>query len=85
MLTTYILGSLALIIKPGPDLMCLLATALSEGRVRALALMAGLICGCWLWILFLSLGVASFFAGHPAVMTAIQIVGVCYIGYLAFL
>jgi len=83
MLITYVLGSLALIIKPGPDLMCLLATALSEGRVRALALMVGLIFGCWLWVLLLPLGVASFLFGHPAMMTAIQIVGVCYIGYLA--
>lgn len=85
MLTTYIFGSLALIIKPGPDLMCLLATALSEGRVRAMALMAGQMFGCWLWILLLPLGVASFFTSHPAVMTAIQIVGIGYIGYLAFL
>ena len=27
MLTTYIVGCVALIIKPGPDLMCTLATA----------------------------------------------------------
>ncbi len=64
--------------------MCVLATALSEGRARAATLMAGLILGCWLWILLLSAGVASFFTSHPAVMTAIQIVGVAYIAYLAF-
>ena len=43
MLTTYILGCFALIIKSGPDLMCTLATALSEGKGRACTLMAGLI------------------------------------------
>ena len=29
MLATYIIGSLALILKPGPDLTCTIATALS--------------------------------------------------------
>lgn len=84
MLTTYIIGCVALIIKPGPDLMCTLATAISEGKVRASTLMAGLILGCWLWVLLLSVGVASFFTSHPAVMMAIQFVGIAYIGYLAF-
>ncbi len=84
MLTTYIIGCIALIIKPGPDLMCTLATALSDGKARASTLMSGLVLGCWLWIWLLAAGVASFFTSHPAVMTAIQLVGVAYIGYLAF-
>ena len=84
MFTTYIIGCLALIIKPGPDLMCTLATALSCGKVRASTLMAGLILGCWLWVLLLTAGVASIFIKYPSVMTAIQIVGIVYIGYLAF-
>ena len=83
MLTTYIIGCVALIIKPGPDLMCTLATAISDGKVRASTLMAGLILGCWLWVLLLSAGVASFFVDHPVVMTSIQVVGIAYIGYLA--
>ena len=83
MLTTYIIGCVALIIKPGPDLMCTLATAISDGKVRASTLMAGLILGCWFWVLLLSAGVASFFTDHPAVMTAIQLIGISYIAYLA--
>lgn len=84
MLITYIIGCIALIIKPGPDLMCTLATALSEGKARASTLMAGLILGCWIWIWLLTAGMASFFASHPSVMKAIQLLGVAYIGYLAF-
>ena len=72
MLTTYIIGSLALIVKPGPDLMCTIATALSGGKTRAVTLMLGLMTGCWIWILLLTAGVASFLANHPAAMTAIQ-------------
>ena len=34
-------------------------------------------------VILLSLGVASFFVDHPGVMTAIQCVGVLFIGYLA--
>ena len=84
MFTTYIIGCVALIIKPGPDLMCTFATALSEGKARASTLMAGLILGCWLWVGLLAAGVASFFTDHPAVMTAVQLVGISYIAYLAF-
>lgn len=43
MLTTYIIGSLALIVKPGPDLTCTIATALSDGKARAATLMLGLV------------------------------------------
>lgn len=83
MLTTYIIASLALIVKPGPDLTCVIATALADGKARAAMLMFGLVAGCWIWILLLTVGVASFFAGHPAVMSAIQTVGAGYIAYLA--
>ena len=83
MLATYIIGSLALIVKPGPDLMFVIATAISGGKARALNLMAGLILGCWLWILVLVAGVASVFTDHPAVMFAIQLAGTAYIAYLA--
>ena len=83
MLVTYIIGSLALIIKPGPDLTCTIATALADGKARAATLMAGLIIGCWLWILILAAGVATVFTHHPAVMLSVQIVGAAYIAYLA--
>ena len=84
MLVTYIIGSLALIIKPGPDLTCTIATALADGKARATMLMVGLITGCWLWILILAAGVATVFTHHPAIMLSIQIAGTAYIAYLAF-
>ena len=84
MLTTYIVGCIALIIKPGPDLTCTIATALADGKARATTLMFGLIAGCWLWILLLTAGVASFFTAHPTTMTVIQIIGAAYIAYLAY-
>ena len=83
MLVTYIIGSLALIIKPGPDLTCTIATALADGKARATTLMVGLILGCWLWILILAAGVATVFTHHPAVMLSVQIAGTAYIAYLA--
>jgi threonine/homoserine/homoserine lactone efflux protein len=84
MLLTYIIGCIALIAKPGPDLMCLAATAIAYGRRAAFPLMAGQIVGCWLWILLLAAGFAPFFVDCPKAMMAVQAVGVCYIGYLAF-
>ena len=84
MLTTYVIGSLALIVKPGPALTCTNATALSDGKARATTLMFGLVTGCWIWILLLTVGVASFFTAHPTTMTVIQIAGAAYIAYLAY-
>lgn len=84
MTTAYILGCLALIMKPGPDMTCTLATAIAEGKARATAFMCGLILGCFLWIVLLSVGAASFFETHRAVTLSIQIAGAAYIAYLAF-
>ena len=84
MLTTYIIGCVALIRQTGPDLTCTIATALADGKARATTLMTGLIAGCWLWILLLTAGVASFFTAHPTTMTIIQIIGAAYIAYLAY-
>ena len=83
MLVTYIIASFALIMKPGPDLTCVIATALADGKARAATLMAGLVLGCWIWVIVLSAGVASVFTRHPAVMLSIQAVGTAYIAYLA--
>ena len=58
-LVTYLIGCIGLIIKPGPDLLCTISTALSHGRARACCLMAGLVAGCWIWILLLALGAAA--------------------------
>ncbi len=82
-MTAYIAGCLALIVKPGPDLMCTIATAIAHGKAEAAKFMCGLMLGCWLWILLLAAGAAAFFAGHPAVTKAIQFVGLAYISYLS--
>ena len=82
-LVTYLIGCIGLIIKPGPDLLCTISTALSHGRARACCLMAGLVVGCWIWILLLALGAAAFLVAHPLVMSAIRYGGMAYIGYLA--
>ena len=82
-LLTYIIGCLGLIIKPGPDVLCTIATALTHGKMRAICLMCGLILGCWIWILLLALGAAAFFETHTGVMLTIRYLGMAYIGYLA--
>lgn len=83
-LLIYLVGCVGLIIKPGPDLLCTVSTALSHGRARAVCLMGGLVLGCWLWIVLLSLGVAAFLQTHAVVLSAIRYGGMAYIGFLAF-
>ena len=83
-LITYLIGCIGLIIKPGPDLLCTVATALSHGRARAVCLMSGLVLGCWLWVVLLALGVAAFLQAHGAALSAIRYGGMAYIGFLAY-
>ena len=82
-IAAFILASLALIAKPGPDAMFLLATTLERGRAAGLAAMCGLIAGCAAWIVLLACGVDAFFGAHPAVFQAVRAGGVMYILYLA--
>lgn len=82
-LLIYLVGCVGLIIKPGPDLLCTVSTALSHGRARAVCLMGGLVLGCWLWIVLLSLGVAAFLQTHAGVLSVIRYGGMAYIGFLA--
>lgn len=83
-LVTYLIGCVGLIIKPGPDLLCTVSTALSHGRARAICLMGGLVLGCWLWVVLLALGVAAFLQTHSLVMSIIRYGGMAYIGFLAY-
>ncbi len=83
-LVTYLIGCIGLIIKPGPDLLCTVSTALSHGRARAVCLMGGLVLGCWLWVLLLSLGVAAFLQAHGLALSVIRYSGMAYIAFLAY-
>ena len=81
-LVTYLIGCVGLIIKPGPDLLCTVSTALSHGRARAICLMGGLVLGCWLWVVLLALGVAAFLQTHSLVMSIIRFCALVPVVYL---
>lgn len=81
-LVTYLIGCVGLIIKPGPDLLCSVSTALSHGRARAICLMGGLVLGCWLWVVLLALGVAAFLQTHSLVMSIIRFCALVPVVYL---
>ena len=81
-LVTYLIGCVGLIIKPGPDLLCTVSTALSHGRARAICLMGGLVLGCWLWVVLLALGVAAFLQTNSLVMSIIRFCALVPVVYL---
>lgn len=81
-LVIYLIGCVGLIIKPGPDLLCTVSTALSHGRARAICLMGGLVLGCWLWVVLLALGVAAFHQTHSLVMSIIRFCALVPVVYL---
>ncbi len=80
---TYLIACSALILKPGPDIMCTLATALSYGRMRAIGYLFGLISGCMVWVAIVAFGFHVFLGNHPQILSALRIAGISYLAYLA--
>ena len=80
---TYLIACSALILKPGPDSMCTLATALSYGRMRAIGYLLGLISGCMVWVAIVAFGCHVVLGNHPQVLSGLRIAGITYLTYLA--
>lgn len=80
---TYLFACSALILKPGPDLMCTLATALSYGRLRAIGYLLGLISGCLVWVALVAFGFHVVLGNHPQFFSGLRLAGITYLTYLA--
>lgn len=83
-LATMIAGFAFAALSPGPNLLAVAATALAEGRLAALTVVAGIATGAIVWSLAMFSGVSSLVTAFPAMMRVFSLVGAVYLSWLAF-
>ena len=81
-LTEYILGTIAIILLPGPNSMYVLTVAAQQGVRRGYSAAVGVFVGDFVLILVTVLGAATLLREVPQIFTALKIIGGLYLGYL---
>ncbi|MDO4683954.1 MAG: leucine efflux protein LeuE [Lautropia sp.] len=83
-LPTYLIGTLAVILLPGPNSMFCLAMAARQGVAAGYRAAAGIIVGDGILILATILGAGTLFKLYPPVFDAIRLVGGLYLAYIGW-
>ena len=71
-------------VSPGPSNMAIMGTAMSWGRLAALALSAGVLCGSLTWALLAALGISALLATYALALSALKFIGGFYLLFLAY-
>lgn len=71
------------LLSPGPDFFLILKTSVLHGRVTAMILSLGIAVGHCGYLLLVFFGL-DFFKHHPLLFQGLQILGIAYLGYLAW-
>jgi len=77
---TYLIATAS----PGPSNMAIMATAMRDGRLPALALAAGVITGSLFWAILTATGLSAVLTAYAQALFVIKIAGGAYLLYLAF-
>jgi leucine efflux protein len=79
---TYLLGTIAIVLLPGPNSLFVLSTAARAGVRAGYRAAAGVFLGDAVLMLLSAAGVASLLRAHPPVFMLIKYAGAAYLGYL---
>ncbi|MEM9707107.1 MAG: LysE family translocator [Pseudomonadota bacterium] len=75
---------LAALLTPGPAMLAMLHTAMSDGRRAGLALGLGLATMACAWLLAAALGLQAIFAAFPWAYSTMKVAGALYLLYFAW-
>lgn len=78
--TAFVIG----VASPGPSTLAVMATAMAQGRARALALAAGIVSGSLCWGLAAAFGLAALMARWSAALMFVKIGGGLYLLWMAW-
>lgn len=81
-LWTYVLGTVLVILLPGPNSMFVLASAARRGIAAGYSAAAAVFVGDTLLMLAAALGVASLLKAEPALFTGLKYLGAAYLCYI---
>ncbi|WP_394687929.1 LysE family translocator [Hoeflea sp.] len=69
--------------SPGPSTLAIAGTAMAQGRIPALALVAGITTGSWLWSIAAALGLSALMLANAWVFEILRYLGAGYLLFLA--
>ncbi|MCV0429905.1 MAG: LysE family translocator, partial [Roseibium sp.] len=69
-------------LAPGPNLVVIASTGLSEGRKAALLVTGGIVTGVCLWVLGVAFGIGTLLLTYPVLMTGMKLGGGAYLLWL---
>ena len=70
--------------SPGPSTLAIAGTAMAHGRVHALALGAGIVCGSWSWSVAAALGLGAVMQANAWMFELLRYFGAGYLLFLAY-
>ena len=72
------------IMSPGPNILAIMGTSMSEGRPSGVALALGVANGSFCWAMLTAVGLSALLASYAVALTAIKIAGGLYLLWLAY-
>jgi leucine efflux protein len=79
---TYVIGTVAIILLPGPNSLYVLSTAARHGVRAGSRAAAGVFLGDWTLMVLAALGVASVLKAFPPLFMVVKYAGAGYLGYV---
>jgi leucine efflux protein len=83
-LTTYIIGTILIVLLPGPNSLYVMSVASRYGIRTGYAAACGVFTGDSILILCTVLGAASLLKAFPILFIILKLTGACYLAYLGF-
>lgn len=81
-LWTYVLGTIAIVLLPGPNSVYVLSTAARHGVRAGYRAAAGVFLGDWVLMIATALGVASLLRAYPPLFLVVKYAGAAYLAYV---
>lgn len=78
--TAYIIA----VVSPGPAVLAIIATSVSQGRKAGLALAFGVLSGSYTWAMLTASGLSALIRTYGQAIIFLKIAGACYLFWLAY-
>ena len=78
--TAYLIATAS----PGPAIIAIIATSLSQGRRAGLTLASGVLTGSYIWAILTASGLSALIRTYGEAIIVLKIVGGCYLLWLAW-
>ncbi len=82
---TYVIGTVAIILLPGPNSLYVLSTAARHGVRAGYRAAVGVFLGDWVLMIAAALGVASLLTAYPPLFFVIKYAGAAYLTYVGIM